>query len=62
MLPGGSGGGAGGGEARIFNSDQGGQFTSRAFTGKREEAGVASSMAGRGRAFDHSFVERLWRR
>jgi putative transposase len=49
------------GKPEIFNSDQGVQFTSRAFTGKLEEAGVAISMDGRGRAFDNIFVERLWR-
>jgi putative transposase len=45
----------------VFNSDQGSQFTSAAFTGvlKREE--VSISMDGRGRAFDNIFVERLWR-
>lgn len=45
----------------IFNSDQGAQYTSRAFTGRLEAAGVAISMDGRGRALDNVFVERLWR-
>ena len=45
----------------IFNSDQGVQFTSRAFTGVLENAGIAISMDGRGRALDNVFVERLWR-
>ena len=45
----------------IFNTDQGSQFTSEAFTGRLQEAGVAISMDGRGRAFDNIFVERLWR-
>jgi putative transposase len=45
----------------IFNSDQGVQYTSLAFTGRLEEAGVAISMDGRGRAMDNVFVERLWR-
>ena len=45
----------------IFNTDQGSQFTSEAFTGMLHEAGVAISMDGRGRAFDNIFVERLWR-
>jgi putative transposase len=45
----------------IFNTDQGAQFTSRAFTGRLESAGVAISMDGRGRALDNVFVERLWR-
>jgi len=46
---------------RIFNSDQGRQFTSAAFTGRLSEAGIAISMDGRGRALDNVFVERLWR-
>ena len=49
------------GKPEIFNSDQGTQFTSHAFTGvlKREE--IVISMDGRGRVFDNIFVERLWR-
>ena len=49
------------GKPEIFNSDQGAQFTSQAFTGvlKREE--IVISMDGRGRVFDNIFVERLWR-
>ena len=46
---------------RIFNSDQGSQFTSAAFTGRLAGAGIAISMDGRGRALDNVFVERLWR-
>ncbi len=45
----------------IFNTDQGAQFTSQAFTGRLEAAGVAISMDGRGRFLDNIFVERLWR-
>lgn len=45
----------------IFNTDQGSQFTSDAFTGTLKEAGVMISMDGRGRALDNIFVERLWR-
>jgi putative transposase len=45
----------------IFNSDQGSQFTAEAFTSRLEDAGVAISMDGRGRAIDNVFVERLWR-
>lgn len=45
----------------IFNTDQGVQFTGRAFTGRLESAGVAISMDGKGRALDNVFVERLWR-
>ncbi len=45
----------------IFNSDQGSQFTSAAFTGRLLDAGVQISMDGKGRAFDNIFIERLWR-
>lgn len=45
----------------IFNSDQGSQFTSDAFTGTLENHCIRISMDGRGRAFDNIFVERLWR-
>ncbi len=41
------------GRPEIFNSDQGSQFTSTAFTGRLVEAGVAISMDGRGRALDN---------
>jgi putative transposase len=49
------------GRPEIFNSDQGAQFTSPAFTGRLTGAGVRISMDGRGRALDNVFVERLWR-
>ncbi len=49
------------GKPDIFNSDQGSQFTSAAFTGVLKREGVAISMDGRGRALDNIFVERLWR-
>jgi putative transposase len=49
------------GKPEIFNSDQGSQFTSEAFTGVLKREGVFISMDGRGRAFDNIFVERLWR-
>jgi putative transposase len=45
----------------IFNTDQGAQFTSDAFTGVLIREGITISMDGRGRAFDNIFVERLWR-
>jgi putative transposase len=45
----------------IFNSDQGSQFTSTAFTGVLKAADIAISMDGRGRVFDNIFIERLWR-
>jgi putative transposase len=44
----------------IFNTDQGVQFTSRAFTSRLESKGIAISMDGRGRALDNVFIERLW--
>jgi putative transposase len=49
------------GRPEIFNTDQGSLFTSREYTGRLEEAGVAVSRDGRGRALDNVFVERLWR-
>ena len=45
----------------IFNTDQDAQFTSKAFTGKLDGAGIKISMDGRGRVFDNIFIERLWR-
>jgi putative transposase len=49
------------GTPEIFNSDQGSQFTSAAFTNVLLEKGISISMDGRGRALDNIFVERLWR-
>ena len=49
------------GTPRVFNTDQGSQFTSQAFTAKLAAAGVAISMDGRGRFMDNIFIERLWR-
>ena len=49
------------GRPEVFNTDQGVQFTSAAWAGRLESAGVAVSMDGRGRALDNVFVERLWR-
>ena len=49
------------GKPEIFNSDQGSQFTSDAFTGVLKREGIKISMDGRGRALDNIFVERLWR-
>ena len=45
----------------IFNSDQGSQFTSDAFTSQLSTHDVRISMDGRGRAFDNIMIERLWR-
>ena len=47
--------------AVLFNTDQGSQFTSAAFTEALAKAGVAISMDGRGRWMDNVFIERLWR-
>jgi putative transposase len=49
------------GEPAIFNTDQGSQFTSAAFTGALESHNIRISHDGRGRALDNVFVERLWR-
>ena len=49
------------GRPEIFNSDQGSQFTSTAFTGMLEAAEVRISMDGKGRCMDNIFIERLWR-
>ena len=45
----------------IFNTDQGAQFTSAAFTGLLQDHGIAISMDGLGCWRDNIFVERLWR-
>jgi putative transposase len=49
------------GTPEIFNTDQGSQFTSAAFTDTLAAAGVRISMDGRGRWMDNVFIERLWR-
>ena len=49
------------GRPEIFNTDQGSQFTSAAFTGVLMAAGLRISMDGRGRWMDNVFIERLWR-
>ena len=49
------------GKPEIFNTDQGSQFTSAAFTGLLLENAIAISMDGRGSWRDNVFVERLWR-
>lgn len=50
------------GKPEIFNSDQGGQFTSVAFTDLLKKHEVAISMDGKGAWRDNVFVERLWRK
>lgn len=49
------------GKPEIFNTDQGSQFTSAAFTGALTAAAIKISMDGRGRWMDNVFIERLWR-
>jgi len=49
------------GRPDIFNTDQGAQFSSEAFTGLLESHGVRISMDGKGRYCDNLFIERLWR-
>ena len=49
------------GRPEIFNTDQGSQFTSLAFTERLKTQGIAISMDGRGCWRDNVFVERLWR-
>jgi putative transposase len=49
------------GKPDIFNTDQGSQFTSDAFTGVLLKNEVAISMDGKGAWRDNVFVERLWK-
>ena len=49
------------GTPEIFNTDQGSQFTSHAFTSILKQRGIQISMDGKGRWVDNVFVERLWR-
>ena len=49
------------GSPKIFNTDQGVQFTSAEFTGMLTASGVRISMDGKGRYLDNIFIERLWR-
>ena len=49
------------GKPEIFNTDQGSQFTSEAFTGLLKQHGIRISMDGKGCWRDNVFVERLWR-
>lgn len=49
------------GKPEIFNTDQGSQFTSLAFTDLLKQNGIAISMDGRGCWRDNVFVERLWK-
>ncbi len=49
------------GQPEIFNTDQGSQFTSEAFTSLLEQRSVRISMDGKGSYNDNLFIERLWR-
>jgi putative transposase len=49
------------GKPEIFNTDQGSQFTSAAFTGLLADNAIQISMDGKGSWRDNVFVERLWR-
>jgi putative transposase len=49
------------GKPEIFNTDQGSQFTSVAFTDRLKQEGIRISMDGKGRWRDNVFVERFWR-
>ncbi len=49
------------GQPQIFNTDQGSQFTSEAFTQVLTGRGIQISMDGKGSWRDNVFVERLWR-
>ncbi|OSM07328.1 putative Transposase for insertion sequence element IS904 [Magnetofaba australis IT-1] len=49
------------GAPEIFNTDQGSQFTSQAFTDVLKDAGARISMDCKGRWLDNVFIERLWR-
>jgi putative transposase len=48
------------GAPEIFNTDQGAQFTSSAFTSLLKDHDINISMDGRGRVQDNIFIERLW--
>ena len=49
------------GRPQIFNTDQGSQFTSEAFTQMLKDHDIKISMDGKGRWVDNVFVERLWK-
>ena len=49
------------GKPEIFNTDQGSQFTSVAFTDRLKSADIKISMDGKGRWCDNVYVERFWR-
>jgi len=49
------------GRPDIFNTDQGSQFTSAAFTGVLQDNAITISMDGKGSWRDNVFVERIWK-
>ncbi len=49
------------GRPETFNTDQGSQFTGKAFTDVLKSNGITISMDGKGRAMDNIMIERLWR-
>jgi len=49
------------GSPEIFNTDQGSQFTSEAFTSILKDRNIRISTDGKGRCLDNIFIERLWR-
>ena len=46
---------------KIFNTDQGSQFTGEDWINELKENGIQISMDGKGRWMDNVFIERLWR-
>lgn len=49
------------GVPKIFNTDQGSQFTSDVFINELKNNEIQISMDGKGRALDNIYIERLWR-
>ena len=49
------------GKPEIFNTDQGSQFTSVAFTDRLKQEDIRISMDGKGRWRDNVYIERFWR-
>ena len=49
------------GPPKIFNTDQGSQFTSWQWIDTLKAADIKISMDGKGRFLDNIFIERLWR-
>jgi putative transposase len=49
------------GKPKIFNTDQGSQYTSYIHTQKLKDNGIIISMDGKGRATDNICIERFWR-